>query len=183
MKHGILALLTQGSAYGLQVRNELTVRVQRETPFNVGQIYATIDRLTVAGLLVSDQRTSDGLPLYSLTEEGQSTAEQWISVADPGVRARWESMTFQVLLVRSLPGVDSSTLISSYEDFWRQVTIDLPLEGSLAQLATQLQAEAALTWLSQVAQHPLAITPLSSVRPPRGRPAREKPEQSGSSVV
>lgn len=172
IKHGILALLTQGSAYGLQVRNELTERAEKPIPFNVGQIYSTIDRLLAAGLLNSNERTTDGLPLYSLTEDGKLAAQQWIRSAAPWPRGRWETMLFQVLVVRSLPGIDCTELIVSYTEYWRKTEHDLLSQSTLMGSAAKLQAEAALKWLSEVSLLPPTAQPLSSVRPPRGRPAR-----------
>lgn len=170
MKNGILALLTQGPAYGLQLRNELTARTGREVPFNVGQVYATLDRLLNARLVSTSTPEPGGTALYELTTAGEETARTWLRVAEPGTRAAWDTMLFQVLLARSLPGVDSSELIDSYRQHWSDLQREESSGHDLATQARSLVAGAALTWLETVERTSDEGKPISRVRPPRGRP-------------
>lgn len=177
IKHGILALLTLGQAYGLQIRNELSRRTHRATPYNVGQIYATLDRLTAAGLVHASVGARDGSPLYALTDTGAELADQWCGQAVPGSRTPWDEMLFHVLLVRSLPSVPSAPVVDGYRGYWRGVLVR-SAEGRVAghaqlpALAERLRAEAALAWLERVAEVPDEDIPLDTERPPRGRPAK-----------
>lgn len=170
MKNGILALLTQGPAYGLQLRNELTSRTGRQVPFNVGQVYATLDRLLNAGLVSTSTPEPGGTALYELTASGETAAQSWLRIAEPGPRGAWDAMLFQVLLARSLPGVDSTELIDSYREYWEASLSEDDAGLDLAVQARSLLARAALTWLEAAQSTSDAGHPISRVRPPRGRP-------------
>ncbi|MFC4223607.1 helix-turn-helix transcriptional regulator [Lysinibacter cavernae] len=177
IKHGILALLTQAPAYGLQLRNELHARTLRDSPINVGQIYATLERLSAAGLVAQDAHTDDGLPLYRLTDAGQSTADEWLRSAIYGPGSAWDSMVFQVMLVRSLPGVDSAPLIASTREYWQRINFEAQeqyqpdVAHDLRSGSTEALSRAALGWLDQAEQTTDAGMRVSQTRPQRGRPA------------
>lgn len=170
MKHAILALLTQGPAYGLQIRNELERRLDRERPINVGQIYSTIERLMRDGLLRLDAHTSDGLPLYALTAQGAEVAEYWMHTPSEDQARPWETMVSQVLLVASLPGADPTTLIERYQQVWRVRRSEAFAGGTLGSRSRALLADAAITWLTEVEHSPSESIPVSQERPRKGRP-------------
>ena len=56
VRDGLLAILSLGPAYGLQLHSELASRSPHRGPVNVGQIYATLDRLVARGLVAYDAR-------------------------------------------------------------------------------------------------------------------------------
>lgn len=170
MKHAILALLTQGPAYGLQIRNELTARLERQKPINVGQVYSTLERLSRDGYVTVQEYTNDGLPLYMLTEAGQSRAHTWLRTPDNDTLKPWETMVAQVLLTHSLPGVRSDTLVSAYVDIWTSRSQEAQQGTTLGARSRALLARAALEWLSTVQSAPDQSIPVSQVRPPKGRP-------------
>lgn len=179
IRDGILTLLTQGSAYGLQLRNELDVRARRATALNVGQVYGTLDRLLDAGLISQEAHTEDGLPLYALTETGHAAAQAWLNTPDLDGGNPFESTVFQVLIARSLPGVSSEALIEAQREAWRerhfaaQESYAPELAAELRSSAEESLARAVLGWLDEVAKTDDGGTPISRVRPPRGRPAAE----------
>lgn len=170
MKHAILALLTQGPAYGLQVRNELERRLDRARPINVGQIYATIDRLMRDGFLTLESHTPDGLPLYALTETGADLAEHWLHTPGDDQARPWETMVSQVLLATSLPGVDTTALIDGYERIWQERRSEAEQGSTLGSRSRAHLADAALAWLTEVKTSPGVRTPVSQERPRKGRP-------------
>ncbi|MES2170284.1 MAG: PadR family transcriptional regulator, partial [Actinomycetota bacterium] len=63
VRDGLLAILTLGPAYGLQLHSELTTRAPHRKPVNVGQIYGTLDRLVKQHLIEPAGFTEDALPL------------------------------------------------------------------------------------------------------------------------
>ena len=51
VRHGLLALLSEGPKYGLQLREEFEARTGEVWPVNVGQVYTTLQRLERDGLV------------------------------------------------------------------------------------------------------------------------------------
>ena len=54
VRHALLALLSEGPKYGLQLRQEFEARTGEVWPLNVGQVYTTLQRLERDGLVESD---------------------------------------------------------------------------------------------------------------------------------
>ena len=66
----LLALLSEGPKYGLQLRQEFEAGTGDMWPLNVGQVYTTLGRLERDGLVESDGpagRASEG---FRITAEG-----------------------------------------------------------------------------------------------------------------
>ena len=55
VRHALLALLSEGPKYGLQLREEFEARTGEVWPLNVGQVYTTLQRLERDGLVESDE--------------------------------------------------------------------------------------------------------------------------------
>src|SRR6202012_3215532 len=53
VRHALLALLSEGPKYGLQLRQEFVARTGEVWPLNVGQVYTTLQRLERDGLVES----------------------------------------------------------------------------------------------------------------------------------
>jgi DNA-binding PadR family transcriptional regulator len=62
VRHALLALLSEGPKYGLQLREEFEARTGDVWPLNVGQVYTTLQRLERDGLVESDRRRGSGSP-------------------------------------------------------------------------------------------------------------------------
>ncbi len=173
----ILALLTQGNAYGLQLRNELDARLRREKSTNVGQIYKSLDRLLESELIVQSELTHDGLPLYALTQSGRAAALQWLVSPQIEERNQWEAMVVQVMIARSLVGVESETLVLSFQTLWQnrllaaQEAFAHDVSSDLRSSADEQLSLAALSWLNRVRETSDSGWALSTIRPVRGRPA------------
>ena len=54
VRHAVLALLSEGPKYGLQLRHEFEGRTGEVWPLNVGQVYTTLQRLERDGLVESE---------------------------------------------------------------------------------------------------------------------------------
>ncbi|WP_158507133.1 PadR family transcriptional regulator, partial [Subtercola sp. Z020] len=117
VRSNILAVLTLGPAYGLQLHAEIEARTDRAGRINVGQIYSTLTRLVEAGLVGSAPRGEDSLPLYELTDAGRREAAAWLGEIGTAAPS-WAEMVEQVLLVASLPGVSLDALLDDYRAFW-----------------------------------------------------------------
>ncbi len=176
VQFGLLALLTLGEAYGLQLRNELQQRTQRPTPLNVGQVYGSLERLVAAGLANKQAAPKGQNPMYSATAQGRAAAAAWLSSPDDDQLAMWDAMVFQVMLARSLPAHDSKPLVTAWRKRWDQQLQEAQeayqpeLCADLRSSATEQLCGAAFAWLSYVSSLSDAGFGLTSERPQRGRP-------------
>jgi len=184
IRDGLLAVLTLGPAYGLQLHSELTSRAPHRKPVNVGQIYSTLDRLVNQQLIKPAGLTADALPLYQLTTSGRKEAGLWMSTPSLTALPEWTEMLDQILVTSTVnPSVAKETA-ERYRHWWeanlaatRSAGIEdaVPTEAHLAVIAREAQSVAALAWLG-TAIAALAYfdsyRPLSDVRPKRGRKPR-----------
>ena len=176
---GILAVLSMGQAYGLQVHGELESRMNRPGKINVGQIYSTIERLQSRGLVIKAGSTPDGLPLYEVTASGRIEVDAWLSFEDV-VHSDWGEMVSHVLMATSMPGRSALPVVAGYRARFEGVRaeaarigeLDLP-QRRLGALGDTALAEAAIRWLDQVSTGlgaPAATShQLVMLRPRRGR--------------
>jgi DNA-binding PadR family transcriptional regulator len=179
IRAGILAVLTEAPAYGLQIHSELEERTDRRGSINVGQIYSTLDRLSAAGLVRASGTTDDGLPLYGLTDDGRRAAEHWLAEARVETSSPWVDMIFKVLLASSLRAAGTAELVDRYRASWHSVLSEADATGP-AGLARRRLAEAAVDWLDDLEALPggvgSLVVPLRNERPRRGRRPSPAPE-------
>src|SRR3954454_3437378 len=77
--HALLALLSEGPKYGLQLRQEFEARTGDVWPLNVGQGYTTLQRLERDGLVESDASGGDGpQKAFRITAEGVDELATWL---------------------------------------------------------------------------------------------------------
>jgi DNA-binding PadR family transcriptional regulator len=181
VRDGLLAILTLGPAYGLQLHSELATRAPHRKPVNVGQIYGTLDRLVKQQLIEPAGQTDDALPLYRLTRDGFAEAGRWMSSPTLASLPEWTEMLDQVLVTSTVDPVIAKSIAEEYRRWWeadlavtRTPVIEgsFPTEAHLALVAREAMAVAAIAWLGA------AIAALSDydsyralneVRPKRGR--------------
>ena len=60
VRHALLALLSEGPKYGLQLRQEFEATTGDVWPLNIGQVYTTLQRLERDGLVESDGSAGEG---------------------------------------------------------------------------------------------------------------------------
>ncbi|MFP7760609.1 PadR family transcriptional regulator [Marisediminicola sp. LYQ85] len=191
VRDGLLAILTLGPAYGLQLHAELAARSPHRGTVNPGQIYATLERLGRAGLIESGGRTHDGLPLHRLTPEGRSTADRWLRTPLAGGVPEWSEMLDQILVGATVDPVATERLTRDYRVRWsaeldaaREDAVDSGRETTIAGWASDARAahaRAALEWLAAVSDRlPAGTTAraLSTVKPRRGRRPHDEPGAS-----
>ena len=89
VRHALLALLSEGPKYGLQLRQEFEARTGEVWPLNVGQVYTTLQRLERDGLVASDgrrRRPAEGLPHHRATGADELLA--WLQTPPERRRSR-----------------------------------------------------------------------------------------------
>ncbi|MGZ4740851.1 MAG: PadR family transcriptional regulator [Ilumatobacteraceae bacterium] len=73
VRHALLALLTEGPKYGLQLGQEFEARTGDVWPLNMGQVYTTLQRLDRDGLVESDDGDEAGpQKVFRITPEGST---------------------------------------------------------------------------------------------------------------
>src|SRR6266496_4549496 len=78
VRHALLALLSQGPRYGLQLRDEFMAGTGEVWPLNVGQVYTTLQRLERDGLVESDDEAAPGPQnVFRITAEGSDELAGW----------------------------------------------------------------------------------------------------------
>lgn len=192
VRDALLALLTAGPAYGFQLHGGLAARTGGRRTVNVGQTYATLERLAKQRLVESAGSTDDGLPLHGLTPAGRDAARAWLDGADAPGADPWDETVDRVLIAWSLPDCDADAVVAAERRRWRErraeasataaVSTGRPgadegqradaAEAELARIAASaelVRADAALAWLDEVeGRERIAFAP-RAVRPKRGR--------------
>ena len=112
MPHALLALLSEGPKYGLQLRQEFEERTGEVWPLNVGQVYTTLQRLERDGLVESDDDGSEGpQKAFRITSAGAAELSTWLRTPpDAGTPPR-DEMVIKVLVALRVPGVDVHDLL------------------------------------------------------------------------
>ena len=89
--HALLALLSEGPKYGLQLRAEFEARTGEVWPLNVGQVYTTLQRLERDGLVEADGAGEDSQQkVFRITAAGEAELESctWSSLCSSGLASR-----------------------------------------------------------------------------------------------
>lgn len=114
VKHGLLALLTTGPAYGAQLRAEFEDRTAGSWPLNVGQVYTTLRRLERDGLVEPEGGPdADGRIRYRITPAGAEEVAGWWSAAVPRDVTPRDELAIKIALAVTVPGVDVAALVQA----------------------------------------------------------------------
>jgi DNA-binding PadR family transcriptional regulator len=107
VRHALLALLTEGPKYGLQLRQEFEERTGEVWPLNIGQVYTTLQRLERDGLVESDDTRMDGLQKgFRITSVGRGELDDWLRTPPDGAVPPRDELVIKVLVALGVPGVD-----------------------------------------------------------------------------
>lgn len=115
VRHALLALLSEGPSYGLQLQQEFGARTGEVWPLNVGQVYTTLQRLERSGLIESDSGHAPGPQRdYRITDTGMDELLAWLRPPeDTGVPPR-DELVMKVLIAARIPDVDVVELITAH---------------------------------------------------------------------
>jgi DNA-binding PadR family transcriptional regulator len=113
VRHALLALLSEGPKYGLQLRQEFESRTGEVWPLNVGQVYTTLQRLERDGLVESDG--SDGPQnVFAITAEGTDELTTWLRTPPDVVPPPRDELVIKVLVATRVPGIDVPDLLQTH---------------------------------------------------------------------
>jgi DNA-binding PadR family transcriptional regulator len=112
VRHALLALLSEGPKYGLQLGQEFEARTGEVWPLNIGQVYTTLQRLERDGLVESDDTETDRQQRgFRITEAGRGELQDWLRTpSDDPVPPRHE-LVIKVLVALGVPGIDVTEVL------------------------------------------------------------------------
>jgi DNA-binding PadR family transcriptional regulator len=117
VRHALLALLSEGPKYGLQLRQEFEAGTGDVWPLNVGQVYSTMQRLERDGLAESDPGdAAEPGPQrrYRITEAGAAELTAWLRTPPAADAPPRDELLIKVLVAVRLPGVDVPELLQAH---------------------------------------------------------------------
>ena len=134
IRHALLALLSEGPKYGLQLRQEFESRTGEVWPLNVGQVYTTLQRLERDGLVETDPASDEGPQRgFRITAAGGRELAQWLQTPPDTVPPPRDELLIKVVVALRVPGVDVGDLLQVH----RRYLVEL------MQQYTNVKAEAA----------------------------------------
>jgi DNA-binding PadR family transcriptional regulator len=161
VRHAMLALLSEGPKYGLQLREEFEARTGEVWPLNVGQVYTTLQRLERDGLIAvapADGGEDDGTQKsYRITDDGASELARWLRTPPDLSSPPRDELVMKVLVALRVPGTDVRDVIQAHRRYlvelmqqWTRIKEDAPeddLNMSLAVDAELFRLDAVVRWL------------------------------------
>jgi DNA-binding PadR family transcriptional regulator len=118
VRHALLALLSEGPKYGLQLREEFESGTGEVWPLNVGQVYTTLQRLERDGLVESDDATEAGPQKgFHITSGGTDELARWLRTPPDLSSPPRDELVMKVLVALRVPGVDVHEVIQVHRRY------------------------------------------------------------------
>lgn len=124
VRHALLALLSEGPKYGLQLREEFEANTGQVWPLNVGQVYTTLQRLERDGLVAAaDSESADPGPqkVYQITGAGSAELAEWLRVPPDLSTPPRDDLVMKVLIAVRVPGTDIAEVIQAHRRYLVQL--------------------------------------------------------------
>src|SRR5437660_5120815 len=111
VRHALLALLSEGPKYGLQLRQEFEAKTGEVWPLNVGQVYTTLQRLERDGLVESDDENEGPQKGFHITPAGHGELMEWLRTPGADDAPPRDELVIKVLVALTVPGVEVGELL------------------------------------------------------------------------
>ncbi len=158
VRYALLALLSEGPKYGLQLRQEFEARTGEVWPLNVGQVYTTLQRLERDGLVESEDANTDGSQKgFRITADGQTDLDRWLRTPPDLSEPPRDELVVKVLIAVGLRGVDVHEVIQAHRRYlvelmqqWtrlKESEADSDLAFALAVDAELFRLDSVVRWL------------------------------------
>jgi len=158
VRHAVLALLSEGPKYGLQLRQEFEARTGEVWPLNVGQVYTTLQRLERDGLVESDEDDDAGPQKgFRITSDGAEELSRWLRTPPDLDMPPRDELVIKVLVAIRMPGVDVHEVIQVHRRYvvevmqqWthlKEDEADVDLNFALVVDAELYRLDAVVRWL------------------------------------
>jgi DNA-binding PadR family transcriptional regulator len=125
VRHALLALLSEGPKYGLQLREEFEANTGQVWPLNVGQVYTTLQRLERDGLVaaIGDTETIEPGPqkAYRITDAGSTELARWLRFPPDLSTPPRDDLVMKVLIAVRVPDTDVSEVIQAHRRYLVQL--------------------------------------------------------------
>ncbi|MWB97325.1 PadR family transcriptional regulator [Agromyces seonyuensis] len=194
VRNSLLAILSQGACYGYQLKSEFERRTGGGRRLNVGQVYATLERLERDGLVERSDADPEGRAFFVATPAGRREAADWLAGETSNGEEMLDGLAEKLALALTLVGVDRGRLLDRH-----RVAVETALAGArssrdgvvdpnetegLAALvvadARVARLEGVLEWLDRLEVrlrsaadgHAPAPLPIHGESPRRGRPRK-----------
>jgi DNA-binding PadR family transcriptional regulator len=122
VRHALLALLSEGPKFGLQLRQEFEAGTGEVWPLNVGQVYTTLQRLERDLLVESDDVDEDGpRKRFRITGEGEGELARWLRTPPDLSSPPRDELVIKVLVALRVPGVDVHEVVQVHRRYLVQL--------------------------------------------------------------
>ena len=186
VRHALLALLSEGPKYGLQLRHEFEERTGDVWPLNVGQVYTTLQRLERDGFIESggNEGAAEAGPqkAFRLTASGGTELDSWLRTPPDLSSPPRDELVIKVLVASRVPGVDVHDVIQNHRRHvvelmqqWTRVKRDAPpdeVNAALVVDAELYRLDSVIRWLDaadarlrRAADTVAAVAPVPAVSP------------------
>jgi len=154
----MLALLSEGPKYGLQLREEFEARTGEVWPLNVGQVYTTLQRLERDELVESDGDDGDGPQKgFRITAAGERELAGWLRTPPDLSSPPRDELVMKVLVALRVPSADVHAVIQAHRRYlvelmqrWTRIREDDTagdLNAALAIDAELFRLDSLVRWL------------------------------------
>jgi DNA-binding PadR family transcriptional regulator len=176
LKFGILGLMAEEPLHGYEIKSRFESLLGGAWEVNIGQIYATLQRLERDGLISTvGERGDRGKLAYQLTERGSQEFATWLGQPEAVPSLLHEDFSVKLLLLRRLASDDLATLLNKQRRMQLQHLRDLAAmergarDDGRADLAliikgAILHTEADIAWLD------LCLDEVAAAHPPKAAP-------------
>jgi DNA-binding PadR family transcriptional regulator len=118
VRHALLALLSEGPKYGLQLREEFEARTGEVWPLNVGQVYQTLQRLERDGLVASDDDGDEGPQKgFRITDDGAAELASWLRTPPDLASPPRDQLVMKILVALRVPGTNVHEVIQIHRRY------------------------------------------------------------------
>jgi DNA-binding PadR family transcriptional regulator len=115
VRHALLALLSDGPKYGMQLRDQYEATTGDVWPLNVGQVYTTLQRLERDGLVGAEGAADDERQKrFRITTRGETELAGWLRTPPAAAAPPRDELMTKVLVAMRVPGVDVAEVIQAH---------------------------------------------------------------------
>jgi DNA-binding PadR family transcriptional regulator len=183
IRHGLLALLSQGPRYGYQLRAEFEASTGSSWPLNIGQVYSTLSRLERDELVTRVGADDEGRFVYRITPVGEADVREWFATPVARADRPRDELAIKLAMAVTTPGVDVRQVVQAQRTATLRTLQDLTRVKAAApadpadqgdrawRLVLEsmiFQAEAEVRWLDHCEAFAVRTAPAA---PPAGPPA------------
>jgi DNA-binding PadR family transcriptional regulator len=159
VRHALLAFLSEGPKYGLQLRQEFEASTGEVWPLNVGQVYTTLQRLERDELIESDDRGEEAGPqnVFRITGAGRKELDTWLSTPPDMTEPPRNELVIKVLAALRVPDVSVQDVIQVHRRYlvelmqqWTRLKedeADFDLTFALVSDAELFRLDSVVRWL------------------------------------